>query len=119
MVLWPKDGICRNLTNKSMNLRLSIIIINFPLVKFIEHQWIYCRQDAKQMCEQCFPNAQLKFVKQINNQYVKKVKAQGLQPFGKSVLVGSQNDGAQEMEEFLLMLEQVILPSRCVLLQRC
>lgn len=96
-----------------------MIIINFPLVKCIEHGWIYCRQDVKEMCEQCFPNAQLKFVEQINNQYVKKVEAQDLQPFRKSVLAGGQNGGVQEMEEFLLMLEQVILPSRCTLLQRC
>ena len=48
---------------------------DFPLIKDIKQGWIYRRQDVKKMYEQHFPDTQLKFMEQINDQYVKKVEA--------------------------------------------
>ena len=75
IVPWPKAGICRNLWRKQVDRAVSKSTKDFPLIKDIKQGWIYRRQDAKKMYEQRFPNTQLKFMKQINDQYVKKVEA--------------------------------------------
>ena len=48
---------------------------DFPLIKDIKQGWIYRRQDVKKMYKQHFPDTQLKFMEQMNDQYVKKVEA--------------------------------------------
>ena len=54
--------------------------MDIPLVQLMKQSGVFCFQNSQKMDEKSFPYTKFELVQQVNNQHLKEVEAQRLEP---------------------------------------